>query len=203
MQVLVVVAHPCAESFNHAIAERACAGLAEAGHDVDRIDLYAAGIEAAMPADEWRSYVDAASTGTSDSPGIAPWVREHIARIRTADAIVFVYPTWWSSLPALLKGWLERCMRPGVAFKLDGRGRMRPALSNLRRIIGISTYGSSWWYVKAVNDNGRRILCRALHASAGPRSRTTWLPFYSVDTSTPSRRAAFLERVHDTMRALR
>lgn len=204
MQVLVVVAHPCAESFNHAIAERACSGLIEGGHDVDRLDLYADGIDPVMPAAEWQHYVDGAAGRTAGAgAALDPWVAAQIERINAADALVLVYPTWWSSLPAVLKGWLERCMRPGVAFKLDGRGRMRPGLSNLRRIVGISTYGSSWWYVKAVNDNGRRIIARALRASAGPRSRATWLPFYSVDTSTADRRTAFLDRVHRTMRSLR
>lgn len=203
MQVLVVVAHPCAESFNHAIAERACAGLVEGGHTVDRLDLYADGIDPVMPEAEWQHYVDTASSTSPPASPLEPWVAAHIDRINAADALVLVYPTWWSSMPALLKGWLERCMRPGVAFKLDGRGRMRPGLSRLRRIIGISTYGSSWWYVKAINDNGRRVIARALRASAGPRSRATWLPFYSVDTSTAARRTVFLDRVHRTMRSLR
>lgn len=204
MRVLVVVAHPCGESFNQAIATRACAGLVDGGHSVDRLDLYADGIDPVMPEAEWRHYVDGAgSDAAAAHASLEPWVGAHIDRIHAADALVLVYPTWWSSLPAVLKGWLERCMRPGVAFRLDDRGRMRPGLSNLRRIVGISTYGSSWWYVKAVNDNGRRIVTRALRASAGPRSRATWLPFYSVDTSTADRRNAFLDRVHRSMRSLR
>ena len=56
---------------------------------------------------------------------------------------MFVYPTWWSGLPAILKGWLERVMVPGVGFRFDERThKVRPGLGQVRHIIGISTYGS-------------------------------------------------------------
>ena len=204
MQVLVVAAHPCDDSFNHAIAARARDGLLAAGHDVTLLDLYAEGIDPVMRADEWQAYLaDAAGHHVHAAATPAePWIGEHGRLVAAAQAIVFVYPTWWSSLPALMKGWLERTMRPGIAFEIDARGVMRPALGHLQRLVGISTYGSSRWYVKVVNDNGRRLITRTLRACASARTRTTWLPFYSVDTSTPERRAAFLDRVHDEMRAL-
>ncbi|MFZ9628922.1 MAG: NAD(P)H-dependent oxidoreductase [Ilumatobacteraceae bacterium] len=207
MQVLVVVAHPCDDSFNHAIADRACAGLAEGGHHVDRLDLYAESIDPVMQLDEWQRYLDdldgrrGADTiaGNADLEG---WVVEHGRLIAAAEAIVFVYPTWWSSLPAILKGWIERTLRPGIAFSITAKGRVRPTLGTLRHLVGISTYGSGRWYVKAVNDNGRRIITRAVRACSAGRARSTWLPFYSVDTSTPQRRTAFLDRVHTAMRGL-
>ena len=53
---------------------------------------------------------------------------------------MFVYPTWWSGLPAILKGWLERVMVPGVGFTFDSRtGKVKPGLTHVRRIVGIST----------------------------------------------------------------
>ena len=130
-------------------------------------------------------------------------VEDHAARLMDADAIVFVYPTWWSGLPAVLKGWLERVMVPGVGFTLDEQTRkVRPGLGNIHRIVGISTYGSPWSYVKLTNDNGRRILTRALRMSCGWRTRATWLALYAIDTADADRRQRHLQRVESRLAAL-
>ena len=66
-------------------------------------------------------------------------------------------------------------MVPGVGFTFDEAGRVRPGLGHVRRIVGVSTYGSPRPAVALVNDNGRRTLTRALRMSCGLRVRTTWL----------------------------
>jgi putative NADPH-quinone reductase len=196
MKVLLVVAHPCADSYTHACAEAAARGLAGAGHSVDTIDLYAEGFRAQMSRVERDAY-------ESEQPILDPMVADHAARLSGADAIVFVYPTWWSGLPAVLKGWLERVMVPGVAFTLDETTRkLRPGLGNIRHIVGLSTYGSSSRYVKLMNDNGRRILTRALRMSCGWRVRRTWLALYALDTADAQRRQRHLERIEARLAAL-
>jgi NAD(P)H dehydrogenase (quinone) len=115
-----------------------------------------------------------------------------------------VYPTWWSTLPAILKGWIERVMVPGVAFVFDERtGKVRPGLRHVRRLIGISSYGSPRWTVKLINDNGRRTITRTLRMSCGLRARTMWLALYGIDTSSDDRRRAFLDSVEAKMARLR
>src|SRR4029453_7828995 len=127
-------------------------------------------------------------------------VDNHASRLLHAEAIVFVYPTWWSGLPAVLKGWLERVMVPGVGFTLDERTRkVRPGLGHVRRIVGISTYGSPWGYVKLTNDNGRRVVPRALRISCGCRTRTTWLALYAIDTADADRRERHLARIESRL----
>ena len=160
MQIVVVLAHPNPDGFTHAVAERACAGLLAAGHEVHLLDLYALGFRAAMSLQEHVAY-------NGDHPAIDPLVVEHGELVRNAGALVFVYPTWWSSLPAILKGWLERVMVPGVAFRLDPRtNRVRPGLKRMRRLVGITTYGSSRAYMRFFNDAGRRVVTRCLRLSA-------------------------------------
>lgn len=195
MQVLVVLAHPTAGSFNHAIAQRACTALRTAGHDVHLLDLYALGFRAAMTAEERAAY-----HGTT--PIVDPLVREHAELVRASDALVFVYPTWWSSMPAILKGWLERVFVPGIGFQFNEAGKVRPALTQVRRLVGISTYGSPWAYVKAVNDNGRRTIMRTIRINTGRSTRSSWLGLYAIDTATAAERERFLERVERRMRAL-
>lgn len=196
MKVLLVVAHPCADSFTHACAAAAEKGLTRAGHTVETLDLYAIGFRTAMTREERVAY-------DTDDPILDPIVADHAARAKAAQAIVFVYPTWWSGLPAILKGWLERVLVPGVGFTFDpASGKVKPGLTNIRRIVGISTYGSPRTYVKLINDNGRRIITRALRMSCGVRARTRWLSMYAMDTADDTDRRRHLERIESRMARL-
>lgn len=195
MRVIVVVAHPNPDSFCQAIASTATAALSDGGHDVTVLDLYAEGFTTAMSCAEHRAY-------HTDQPIIDPVVRRHAELVKQAEALVFVYPTWWSTVPAILKGWLERVLVPGVGFVFDSENRVRPGLMQVRRVVGISTYGASWAYVKLINDNGRRTLMRALRLNTALRTRRTWLALYEMDRTNASERAAFLARVERRLRSL-
>jgi putative NADPH-quinone reductase len=189
MRALLVVAHPCDDSFCHALADAAERGLRAAAHDVDRVDLYAERVRAEMTLAERAAY-------HTDEPVVDDQVAAHGRLLLSADVVVFVYPTWWGGLPAILKGWLERVMVPGVGFRFDDdSGKVRPGLQNVRRIVGVSTYGSPWWYVKLVNDNGRRIITRAFRMSCGWRTRTRWFPLYAIDLTDDDARRTFAERI--------
>ena len=193
MKALVVVAHPCDDSFSHAAADRAVDGLTAAGHTVDVIDLYAEGFRAAMSYEERIAY-------ESGDPILDPQVAAHVELLQSAQILVFVYPTWWSSMPAILKGWLERVMVPGVGFRFDEKsGKVKPGLLHVKRIVGISTYGSPWLAVRLVNDNGRRMLTRSLRMSSGLRTRTEWFGLYGMDTVSAADRTAFLARIEQRM----
>ena len=196
MKAALVTAHPRADSYCHELAVRARSGLEAAGHDVTVVDLYAEGFRAAMSAAERAAY-------HGERPILDPVVERYAELVRSAQLLVFVYPTWWSGLPAILKGWLDRVLVPGVAFEFHERTeRVRPALGHVRRIVGVSTYGSPKSYVMAINDNGRRTLTRALRMCCGVRTRTSWLGLYSIDTSTDRERAEFAARVERTMTEL-
>ena len=144
----------------------------------------------------------------TEQPLISDETRRHAELLRQADALIFVYPTWWSGLPAQLKGWLDRVFVLGVAFRFNKNGKIRPNLQNVRHIIGISTYGSPWRYVKLVNDNGRRTLTRAIRFSTGLRTRTMWFGLYALDTCSAVERRKFIndttekivKRLDDTRR---
>lgn len=195
MDVMMVTAHPQPDSFTAAVAAAARRGMRRSGHSVVELDLYAIGFVPAMSRAERAAYHDA-------TPLIDPMTVEHARQVRQAQALVFVYPTWWGGPPAVLRGWLERVLVPGVAFRFDEHGKVVPALTNVRRIVGISTYGSPRRYVRLMSDGGRRMLRRALRMNCGWRASTRWLAMYSTDTSTAAERAAFLERVERSMARL-
>lgn len=196
MQVLVVHAHPRRDSFSHALFETALAALTEAGHVVDSISLYEDRFDPRMTADERIAY-------HTSSPICSEQVRRYAELVTNAEALIFIYPTWWWGLPAILKGWLERVLVPGVAFVIDARNqKVRPNLTSIRRIVGVTTYGSSWWYGKFFNDAGRRMLVRTLRLVCNPSTRSKWVAMYKVDGSTPEKRRSFLSKAERTLSAL-
>ena len=201
MRCLVVHAHPDPDSFSTALRERAVESLTEAGHHVDVIDLYRLGFDPCLTEQE---HVDYFSIG-ADHPD--PMVAGHIDQLLAADMLVFVYPTWWSGLPAIMKGWLDRTLLPGVAFTLtagaDGNEVVRPNLTNVRRLVGITTYGSSRAQVRLLGDAGRRTVTRTVRLVCAKRCRSKWLGLHRLDTLTPEEREAFLERVGTTLGAMR
>ena len=186
-RIVLVFGHPSQDSLSAAIRDRAAASLRAAGHHVDVLDLGAIGFTPAMTPAERAAYHTA-------TPVIDPVVAAHAELVKRADALLFVYPTWWSGLPAILKGWLDRLMVPTVAFSFDADNRLVPGLRNVRLIGGISTYGSPWRYQKLVCDNGRRILHRTLRTMCARRCRRRWLALYTMDTRTREECAAFIDR---------
>ena len=195
MKALVVLAHPNADSFNHALAAAAADTLRANGHDVHLLDLYALGVRAAMSPEERHAY-------HGEQPILDALIAEHAELVKACEALIFVYPTWWSAMPAVLKGWLERVLVPGVGFGFDEQGKVTPGLGHVRHLIGISTYGSPRLYVRVMNDNGRRTVMRTLRLNTGLRTRARWYGFYAIDTSTPQQRAAFVERIRRKLGAL-
>ena len=196
MKVLVVLAHPNPESFSHAIVDKVSATLADCDHSVSVIDLYAIGYSPTMTRDELAAY-------PTSTPAIDPMVIEHTRLIQECSAIVFVYPTWWSSMPAILKGWIDRTILPGVAFSVDPKTlKLQPGLTNVRRLIGISTFGGPQLASLVARDNGSKIVTRSLRAICHRRCRTTWLRLFNIDSSTTVEREKFLQRVERTMRKI-
>ncbi len=103
--VVVVLAHPSAESLSAALARAALAALADVGADVRAHDLYADGFDPRMPAPE------VGTTALADG-----LVARYAADVLAADAFVIVHPVWFFNVPAILKGWIDRVMREGIVY---------------------------------------------------------------------------------------
>ena len=108
MQILVVLGHPDPDSFNHALAQAACEALKEQGHRVVFHDLCAEDFDPLLP------------KGEIAEDGFVPaHIQRHCDGLREADGIVIVHPNWWGQPPAVLKGWIDRVIRPGVAYRFE------------------------------------------------------------------------------------
>lgn len=203
MRTLVVYCHPDPASFVAAAKERVVAGLRAGGHEVRLVDLYAEGFRPELDADERRAWSGQATP--ADRPPLDRGVCDHPAGdrldrhaddLRWAEAIVLVYPTWWSGQPAMLKGWIDRVWRDGIAFEHGAgtRGR-RALLTNVRRIAVVTTHGSSKFVNALEGESGKRIAFRAIRSTCHPRARTSWVAMYGLDRADHTRRTAWLDRV--------
>lgn len=108
MNISVILAHPDPASFNHAIARRAVAALRMLGHRVAFHDLCVERFDPVLPRGELPK-------GARTPPAVARHVRE----LAAADGIVIVHPNWWGQPPAILKGWIDRVLRPGEAYEFE------------------------------------------------------------------------------------
>ena len=195
MKVFVVHCHPDPDSLIAAARDRAVAALRDAGHEVRVTDLYAEGFRPELSAWERDHQLD--------PPDTKPDIGEHAAALRWCDALLLSYPTWWAGQPAMLKGWLDRVWVSGVAYVLpDGSDRIRPLLGNIRRIVVVTSHGSSKLVNMLEGEGGKRVVTRALRVLCHRFARTTWVAAYGLDRSTPESRAAFLDRVERVMRRL-
>lgn len=188
MHCLVVYCHPVAESYAASLRDTVVSALERSGHGVDLLDLYAEGFDPVMPAAERRRYNTMTLT---DHP-----FPDHARRLQAAEAIVFVYPTWWYGQPAMLKGWLERVWTPGLAFRIPQEGGpMEPLLTQVRLLGLITTYGAPRWWIWLVGGPGKRTILRGMRALCARNCRRLHLAHYRMDQSTPAQRQKFLNSV--------
>ncbi len=106
MKILVILAHPDPESLNHAVSKRAVEVLEEMGHSVVFHDLYKEGFDPILPSAE-----------IPDDAPLDDLIERHCSELHNADGIVIIHPNWWGQPPAVLKGWVDRVFRPGVAYR--------------------------------------------------------------------------------------
>ncbi|MGA2162487.1 MAG: NAD(P)H-dependent oxidoreductase [Methanoregula sp.] len=131
MKISVILAHPNPDSFNHAIANTAAATLSKEGHTIVVHDLYAERFDPLLPANE-------IPRETSLPPSIA----RHCEEIAGANGIVIVHPNWWGMPPAILKGWIDRVLRPGTAYRFaetDSGEGVPLGLLNAKAVIVFNT----------------------------------------------------------------
>lgn len=191
MNVLYVYCHPLPESFHAAIRADALDGLKQAGHAVDLCDLYAEKFDPVMWPEERRDYHDLARNQSR--------VDGYVQRLRAADALVMQFPVWSFGPPAMLKGWMDRLLMPGVAFDLSDPNSAIPLLTNLKRIAGITTYGRPWWNALFVGDPPKRIMTRYMPRFTDGKARVDYYPLYHMNVATDAARKAFIAKVRDAM----
>eukprot|EP00600_Ochromonadales_sp_CCMP1393_P014114 CAMPEP_0175007294 /NCGR_PEP_ID=MMETSP0005-20121125/6325_1 /TAXON_ID=420556 /ORGANISM="Ochromonas sp., Strain CCMP1393" /LENGTH=313 /DNA_ID=CAMNT_0016262707 /DNA_START=5 /DNA_END=946 /DNA_ORIENTATION=+ len=144
---------------------------------------------------------------------MAPEVQDAVQDLRWCTALVFVYPTWWFNFPAILKGYFDRVMLPGVAFLLptqtavsnNGSSISRtatstgllPGLTNIQKIGVVTTYGASSSVTFLAGDNARRFLSQSFRPLCASNCLLQWQGLHSITETALGERNRFLRDVEE------
>lgn len=193
MRVLMIYAHPNPDSFTAAVNAVITERIKNVGAAHRVIDLYADGFDPVLSRHALGAYEDT----SINQQGLESYT-DHIA---WCDTLIFVYPTWWYGLPAILKGWLDRVLLPGVAFELpqsEGEN-IQPSLTHIKRLAVFTTCGASWWLTRMIGAPGKRTILRGVRLLCAKRCRTAFAAHYLMDSATQPSRTAHLANVSRKM----
>jgi putative NADPH-quinone reductase len=187
MNISIILAHPNPESFNHAIANTAAETLRQNGHQVILHDLCQEQFPPLLPAAELQTKAK-----------LDPVIAGHCREITRADGIIIVHPNWWGMPPAILKGWIDRVLRMGIAYRFVANDKGEGVAQGLLRAGTAVVFNTA----NTPDDREKELF--------GDPLETLWKKcvfdlcgvknvqrrnFTVVITSTPEQRAGWLEEV--------
>jgi NAD(P)H dehydrogenase (quinone) len=191
MNILLIVAHPNAMSFNRAIADTAAEVLRKNGHTVLFHDLYGEGFEPLLPNEE-----------IPNDSFLQPVVERHCAEAATAEGFVIVHPNWWGQPPAILKGWIDRVFRPGVAYEFlegdSGEGIPRGLLKARAAVVFNTSNTTRDREMSIFGDPLEIIWKNCIFGLCGVTNFSRKV-FGVIVTSTPEERSEWLKEVEEVI----
>lgn len=189
MKVLVVIAHPNNSSFNHGISKAVIEKLKGKGHDVIFHDLYDEAFDPVLPGEE---------IPTDSQP--SPEIKKYCDEIVSSGGIVVIHPNWWGQPPAILKGWIDRIFRFGIAYEfkeVDGAEGVPAGLLNDKTALVINTSNTPMGHeIKEYGDPLETLWRKCIFNFCGVKTFHRKM-FASVVMSTADERKKWLEEVED------
>jgi NAD(P)H dehydrogenase (quinone) len=213
MNVLYIYAHPEPRSFNGALRDTAMLTLARCGHQVKASNLYAIKFKAVLDPTDFRirHNPDLFNPAAEQMHGVAtkslaPDILEEIDKITWADLMIFQFPIWWSYMPAILKGWIDRVLVQGFVVDLrEGRVYDRGLLKGKSAMIVTTCGGSEEMYSKGgIHGDLREHLSIITHNIFEFTGMTTLPPFivYNVPAMTKEEGGKQLDRYRQVLEML-
>jgi putative NADPH-quinone reductase len=182
--IVIIQGHPdpAGNRLCHALADAYAKGAAEAGHNVSRIAVAILDFPLLRTKEDFEK-------GTVPLT-LAP--AQHV--IRAADHLVFVYPLWLGTLPALLKGFLEQIFRPGIAFTMTPKGGLVRHLKGKSARIVVTMGMPALFYRWYFGAHGLKSFERSILKWCGVSPIRETL-FGLVESSSDKKRRSWLERM--------
>ena len=182
-KILIINGHPDTDSFCMALHQSYKKGSLDSGKEIKELILSELVFNPIL------------MYGYRKRTELEPDLLDAFEKIKWADHIVWIYPTWWASVPALLKGFIDRLFLPGFTFEYQDNSPFPKKLLTGKTSEIISTMDSPIWYYKwIVGDIGGKLIRKNVGAFCGIKNkRTTYLAV--VKTSTPEKRSQWLERI--------
>jgi len=191
MNVVVIVAHPNMISFNRAIADASAKILRRNGHNVIFHDLYEEGFDPVLPGAE-----------IPRDAYLQTDIEVYCAEVASAEGFVIIHPNWWGQPPAILKGWIDRVFRPGVAYEFkegdSGEGIPIGLLRAKTAIIFNTSNTPNEREMEVFGDPLETLWKDCIFGLCGVENFYRKM-FGIVVTSTPGERREWLHHVEETV----
>jgi len=188
MRIVVILAHPSPRSFNAAIAERVVATLKRNHHRVIFHDLYREKFDPVLPATEIKK-----------GARLPPQIQRHCDEVRKADGLAIIHPNWWGEPPAILKGWVDRVLRVGVAYDFPpgpqgAAGLPIELLNNIKAVLILNTSDTPAQREEKVLHDPLRTIWKNTLGFCGASGLQRKM-YRVVVISSPAQRASWLNDV--------
>jgi putative NADPH-quinone reductase len=192
----MVTAHPLKRSLSAAFTDQIAATLGDLGHDIVVEDLYDNHFDPVLSVSERQSYYRTSYDRTA--------VQSETRRLRNAEALVLVFPTWWFGFPAILKGWFDRVWVPTVAYDHAADfGPITPGLNGLRKAYVVTTLGAPWWVdCFVLRQPLKRTIKYALLGACTRKCQVIYRSFYKCENVSPERMEAFSRKIASDLKAI-
>ena len=191
MHIFSLVAHPRPNSFCHAISATARSALTAAGHTIEHHDLYDEGFDPCLTSDE--AYTIGDTFEQTIARAADPVLQQHREGVGKAKGLLVVHPNWWGKPPAILAGWMDRVLVPGVAYRLETAAGLPEGLLTMKTALIINT--SDTEAEREINDLGdplELIWGRCVLPYCGVENYQRHI-FRPVNGSSPETRSSWLE----------
>lgn len=196
--LLLVITHPRKESFNYAVADCVQAYANEHGYTLLTQDLYRDGFDPVLTERESLMVQNG-----GDSFVVAdPLVQKYQQQLRGADILVVIHPNWWGKPPAMMSGWLDRVLAPGVAYKLQNGAAGMPEAALQFKSLVVTTGDTPLDREEGVFGDPLGAIwgnCVLPYIGSTENKRLHLSP---VSTSTAEQRAVWLESVRSALQEL-
>ncbi|MFW2366165.1 MAG: NAD(P)H-dependent oxidoreductase [Desulforhopalus sp.] len=191
MKILVILSHPDKNSFNHAIAHTTVETLKTNKHEVFFHDLCEENFNPILPAHEFLKDAE-----------LPDEIEKYCSEISQADGIVIIHPNWWGQPPAILKGWVDRVIRPGVAYEFvendKGEGVPKGLLVAKSAIVFNTSNTESTREINVFGDPLESIWKNCIFDLCGVKEFYRRM-FNIIVISSREKREAWLSEVKDTV----
>jgi NAD(P)H dehydrogenase (quinone) len=186
MKVVIVFNHPYDGSYCNAILQAATAGLRKANHEIDVIHLDKDGFNPVMTSADLNAF--------RLQKAIDPQALAYNERIKDADHLVFVFPIWWELMPAMMKGFVDKVIFPGLAYtyKDTSNTYMKPLWTNVKGITIMTTMNTpNWAYWLLFGNAIKKALLLGTFWKTGYKNRK-WISFNQVKMVSAEKRKNWL-----------
>lgn len=188
MKTLIIYNHPYKESYNHAILESVIKGIKKAHGDYEVIDLDKENFNPVMTSADLLGFIK--------HQAVDPMAISYAEKIRKADHLVFIFPIWWELMPAMLKGFIDKVIYPGLTYDYKENGlSMSSRLEKLKFTTVITTMNTPKIMYKFTYGNAvKKALIKGTFKKTGMKN-IKWISLNMVKMSTAQKRQKWLKNI--------